>query len=314
MYGKYFVLFAILFTGWFLRKINFIDDKMNHSMNKLIVYFAYPCMIVYNIGSLDMDRETMIGFLAAFILSLACMYIYGFVCFLYAKARKFPAESSNVAEICMAASNDGFMGFPVALIFFGETGLLFMLAHNAALNFYMFTYGLRLLRRNDGARRHMTPVSFMKALMKLLMNPNILALIIGFTVSLLGVGLPDSVNEYLTYIGNVSTPMAMIFIGSSLVKYRFLDILRNRMVIESGLMKLIWLPALTVALVYFLPVSDLIKMIVVLGCCFPTGATATMLAEQEHQDAGTGCQILFFSTVLSLVTVIGSLKLLGLIF
>ena len=27
MYGKYFVLFAILFTGWFLRKINFIDDN-----------------------------------------------------------------------------------------------------------------------------------------------------------------------------------------------------------------------------------------------------------------------------------------------
>ena len=34
MYGQYFVLFAILFTGWFLRKINFIDDKMNHSINK----------------------------------------------------------------------------------------------------------------------------------------------------------------------------------------------------------------------------------------------------------------------------------------
>ena len=31
MYGRYFVLFAILFTGWFLRKINFIDDKMDHS-------------------------------------------------------------------------------------------------------------------------------------------------------------------------------------------------------------------------------------------------------------------------------------------
>ena len=50
MYGRYFVLFAILFTGWFLRKINFIDDKMDHSINKLVVYFAYPCLIVHNIG------------------------------------------------------------------------------------------------------------------------------------------------------------------------------------------------------------------------------------------------------------------------
>ena len=31
MYGQYFVLFAIMFTGWFLRRIDFIDDKMDHS-------------------------------------------------------------------------------------------------------------------------------------------------------------------------------------------------------------------------------------------------------------------------------------------
>lgn len=314
MYGKYFVLFAILFTGWFLRKINFIDDNMNHSMNKLIVYFAYPCLIVHNIGSLDMSSRMLAEFMLVFLLSLACLYIYGFISAWYTKVRKFPVQSSNVAEFCMTAPNDGFMGFPVALIFFGETGLLFMLAHNAAMNFYMFTYGLKILRRNDADRRHATPGGVIKALLKLLVNPNILALFIGFGVSMLGFALPAAVDEYLTYIGGISTPMAMIFIGSSLVKYKFSDILKSRVVIESGLMKLIWLPAVTTALVYFLPVSDLIKIIVVLGCCFPTGATSTMLAEQEKQDAGIGCQILFFSTVLSLVTVVGSLKLLMFIF
>ena len=59
MYARYFVLFAMLFTGWFLRKINFIDDKMNHSINKLVVYFAYPCMIVHNIGTLEMTRSVI---------------------------------------------------------------------------------------------------------------------------------------------------------------------------------------------------------------------------------------------------------------
>ena len=80
MYGKYFVLFAILFTGWFMRKINFIDDKMNHSINKLIVYFAYPCLIVHNIGSLDMSGDIIIKFGIAFLASLICFYIYGLVC------------------------------------------------------------------------------------------------------------------------------------------------------------------------------------------------------------------------------------------
>ena len=157
MYGKYFVLFAILFTEWFLRKINFIDDKMNRSMNKLIVYFAYPCMIVHNIGSLDMSSRILAQFMTAFVISLVCFYIYGAITYGYSKLRRFPAEEANVLEFAMAAPNNGFMGFPVAVLFFGQTGLLMMLAHNAAMNFFIFTYGTRLMRRNFEGRRKATP-------------------------------------------------------------------------------------------------------------------------------------------------------------
>ena len=108
--------------------------------------------------------------------------------------------------------------------------------------------------------------------------------------------------------------MAMIFIGSSLAKYSFTALLKDRVVIESGLMKLVWLPALTLLMVYFLPVDDLIKAVVVLGACFPTAATVSMLAEQEGQDLGLASRILFFSTVLSIATVVGSLKLIMYIF
>ena len=119
MYGKYIILFAILFTGWFLRRINFIDDNMNHSLNKFIVYFAYPCMIVHNIGTLELDHRTLGKFFLAFALSLVCFYLYGLICYGYAKLRKFPPEDSHVIEFSMAAPNDGFMGFPITLIFFG---------------------------------------------------------------------------------------------------------------------------------------------------------------------------------------------------
>lgn len=317
MYGKYFVLFAILFTGWFLRRINFIDDKMNHSINKLIVYFAYPCLIVHNIGSLEMDRGVVVEFLLTFAISLACFYIYGGVCRLYTKLRRFPDDKSGIAEFSMTAPNDGFMGFPVAMIFFGDKGLLLMLAHNAAMNFFVFTYGLVLLRRNvgDGRNGQRSKLrSFIRAALKLMVNPNILALVIGFAISLSPFGIPAAVDEYLLYIGNISTPMAMIFIGSSLAGYRFADIIKSRITIESSLMKLIWLPLITAALVYFLPVGPMIKCIACLGCCFPAAATVSMLAEQEGQDAGVASKILFLSTVLSIATIPAAINMLTLLF
>ena len=164
MYGRYFVLFAILFTGWFLRKINFIDDKMDHSINKLVVYFAYPCLIVHNIGGLDLTADVLADFGLTFVLSLVVFYLYGFFCKGYARLRKYPKNVSGIAEFAMSMPNNGFMGFPVALIFFGDSGLLLMLAHNAAMNFFIFTYGVKLLRdMKTEDHPPMTPKRFITA-------------------------------------------------------------------------------------------------------------------------------------------------------
>ena len=303
MYGRYFVLFAILFTGWFLRKINFIDDKMNRSMNKLIVYFAYPCLIVHNIGTLKLSSELLAEFAIVFLLSIGTMYLNAFLSYVYAKARKFPADVSNVAELSMVSPNDGFMGFPVSLIFFGEKGMLLMLAHNAALNVYLFTVGTRLLARNNTKDKRPLIQTVTRAVFKFLLNPNILALFIGFALSLLGGLLPGVVDEYLVYIGNVSTPMAMIFIGSSLVAVNLKDVVSNRVVVESSVMKLITLPAITLGIMWLLPVSPIIKSIVTLGNALPVAATASMLAEQENQSAITSSMILVLSTIASAATI-----------
>lgn len=314
MYAKYFVLFAILFTGWFLRKINFIDDRMNHSMNKLIVYFAYPCLIVHNIGNVDMTGRVVLDFLITFGISLICFFLYGLMAFAYAGARKFPAEVSNVAEFAMSTPNNGFMGFPVSLLFFGEKGLFLMLAHNAAMNFFIFTYGTNLLQRNSPERKKPTLRNVSRAIFKFLLNPNILALFIGFVLSLLGGILPEAVDEYLLYIGNVSTPMAMIFIGSSLATSDMHKVFTTRIVIEASIVKLLVMPAVTLGLVFFLPVDPLIKSIVVLGIAFPTAATVSMLAEQENQSALTASMILVFSTIASIATVPGAVGIINAVF
>lgn len=309
MYAKYFVLFAILFTGYFLRKIGFLDDAMNHGLNKFIVYFAYPCMIIHNLGTLEMNGKLALNFLLMLALTLICFFIYGGAMYLYSKVRKTPREISHVVEFSSICPNNGFMGFPITLIFFGEKGLFFMLAHNAAMNFFFFTYGIRLMRRNKDEIRRRNPRSIFRSFLKVLFNPNVIALIIGFLISTCGIGIPEAVDEYLLYIGNVSTPMAMIFIGSTLAECRLMEIIKERVVIEATFNKLVLLPLLTYGLVVFLPVDPMIKAMLVLGCCFPAAAMVSMLAEQEGEDRTMPSKILFLSTLVSSVTIPLSIKL-----
>lgn len=303
MIGRYLVLFAILFTGYFLRKINFLDDEMNRGLNKFIVYFAYPCMIVHNIGTLEMTGQLVVNFLIMLVLSLVMFYLYGGFMFLYGKWRKFPRDISHVAEFASASPNNGFMGFPITLLFFGEKGMFLMLAHNAAMNFFFFTYGIKVLQRNKDINRTRTPRTALRSVFKVITNPNTIALVLGLLLSISGTGLPDAADEYLVYIGSVSTPMAMIFIGSTLAKFSFKEIIKERVTIEGSINKLIILPLLTVAIVYFLPIDNFIKAMLVLGCSFPGAAVVSMLTEQEGEDHTVSSKILFLSTILSIVTI-----------
>lgn len=303
MYGEYFILLALMFTGYALRKLNVINQEMNHGLNKFIVYFAYPCMIIHNIGSLELNGQVMLAFFLMLGCSIITFAIYAAYVYWYSRIRKFPKEKSNVAELAEILPNDGYMGFPVALIFFGEKGLLFMLAHNAAYNLFCFTYGLKLIRRNKEGRRKLTPKALPKAILKVLLNPNILGVITGFLISIPGNGIPKLLDEYLLYMGQAATPMAMIFIGSTLSECKFREMIQNRIVVEGSINKLIVLPAVTVLLVFFLPLDPLIKTCLILGCAFPTGATAPMLAEQEGEDQKLATKMLFLSTVASMATI-----------
>ncbi|MEA4922341.1 MAG: AEC family transporter [Eubacteriaceae bacterium] len=303
MYGKYFVLFAIMFTGYVMRKANFINSAMNDGLNKFIVYFAYPCLLVINIGKLKMNGDMIVQFLIMLGITCGLFAVYAALARLYTARKHIPKRAANVAELSMSAPNDGFMGFPVALIFFGQQGLFLMMAHNVALNIYFFSYGLICLRRNNADRPRIDFKTILQRTVKIILNPNLVAVYIGIFISLSGISLDNAPGEYLGYMGNVATPMAMIFIGSSLAGSKFSEMLKNRIVWGSAIMKLILLPAVTALIVWFLPISALMKAMLILGCCFPSGATVSMLAQQEKQNEEVASRILFFTTVLSMGTI-----------
>lgn len=303
MYGDFFVLFAMIFTGYFLRKTRVINDEMNGGLNKFILYFAYPCLIVYNIGTMEMSRDLIVSYVIALLVALGLFIIYAAYAYFFAKVKKYPKRLANVAELSMISPNNGFMGFPIAVIFLGNMGLLLMMACNAAMNIFFFSYGIHALRRNNPDKEKLSLAGIFAVFVKVLINPNILALILGFIICYSGVNLENSVGVYLKTIGQVATPMAMIFIGSTLAGSKFFDMFKNRIVWGSTINKLIIIPAMTLGICYFLPISPAIKAICVLSAALPAAATTSMLAEQEGCNQEIASKILFFTTVVSMGTV-----------
>lgn len=328
MYEQFFIIFALVIMGFFLGRRGIMDENTDAGINKLIMKFIVPCMFIYKIGSLEMTGETMREFFFTLAVFTACLFAGGLYAYLYSRIRKFPRENSNVAEFCMVLPNNAFMGFPVASTFFGEFGLLMMAATNAAMNIYMFSYGVILMDRNGGegggskgeadapaaGRQDAAGHSFKEAALRIvkhLMNPMMASLVIALVICGSGIKLPGALNELLGQISGLCTPLAMLYVGSTLSRGKLLEVLKSSVVIESGLNKIIVMPLMTWALVYFLPLSPIAKAMCVLAAAMPTAAMTSMLAGDYKQDVKLAGMILLVTTALSAATMLGFIQLIN---
>ncbi|MGI6730730.1 MAG: AEC family transporter [Anaerovoracaceae bacterium] len=302
MAEQFILFFALLLTGYLCKKGDIIDDGMNRSINRFIINIAYPCLIVYRIGSLEMTKGVFINFMIALFVSTMLMAIYSVYAYWYVRLRKFPKVDLSVSEFSIISPNNGFMGFPFALAFLGEYGLLYMIACNLALNIMFFSYGIHLMTREKRTKQ-LTIKGVVVSIIKLLINPKISAAYVGLAICISGIQIPWVITEYLRLIGGVATPMAMIFIGSTLVGSSIFAIVKSLMKVEIVISKLLILPAVTLAIVYFLPIEPMVKSICILSCAMPVATTVPIFAERFSKNQGLASEVLFLSTIASLVTI-----------
>lgn len=302
MAEQFILFFALLTTGYICKKMKIIDDGMNRSINGFIINVAYPCLILGRIGSLEMTDGIFGNFILALIFYTGLFIPYGLYAYGYSKLRKFPEEDRGVVEFAMISPNNGFMGFPIAITFFGEVGLLYMIACNLALNLMFFSYGIHLMTRSEKGSKTSVKALLLSVL-KLIINPKIGSAVLGLIICENGIDLPEILAEYLNMVGGIATPLAMIFIGSTLTGSSLIKILKSRVILEITISKLFILPALTLCVVYFIPIDPLIKAILVLSSAMPCATTLPIFAQQYGKNESLASESLFLSTIVSLASI-----------
>ncbi len=127
----------------------FTDAAVN-AINRFVILIGYPCLILVRTTALDMNDRVFTNFMVVFAINLGVTLALGLYMRLYCRGARFPEADKPVAEMTGFSPNNGFMGFPVAITFFGDIGLLYMVACNIAFNTVSFTYGISIMKRGRG--------------------------------------------------------------------------------------------------------------------------------------------------------------------
>ncbi len=283
-------IFLILMAGLFFRKINLITSSVRQGLSDLLINLILPCNIV---ASFDLQLSGEIWVMVSEILLISLcvqLFVWALSKVLY---RRVPHGPREVLQYGTITSNSGFLGNPMAEGIFGEMGLLYASVAMLPIRVIMWSAGVSLYTRTSGKA----------VLKKLITHPCIIAVLIGFAVLLLPVPLPVFVSKTLHYVGDCTTCVSMLVIGSILAEIQLHELHWRRILCYCAV-RLLLIPLAVLGVLTLLKIDSLVTGVTVLLAAMPAASTTAILAEKYNGDAKFASAAVFFSTLLSLLTVL----------
>ena len=165
-----------------------------------------------------------------------------------------------------------------------------------------------------GAQTPRSKNNALKIITGVIKNPLIISIIVALPFMLFKIGLPPVIQKSVSYIANMSTPLALISLGAGID----LRILKNNLLlpVAASLLRTVALPAAVVAAAVLLGFRDAGLVAVFVLFAAPTAVSSYIMAKNMNSDYELAGQIVALTTAVCPVTVfIGSfaLKSFGLI-
>ncbi|WP_292728162.1 AEC family transporter [Methanoculleus sp.] len=287
-----FILVLLIAAGYVAVATKIVDPRATRGLSGLLINITLPALIVASM-QVPFTPERLAG-AETLILATAALYVISLaIAWVVSKAMRVPAAEEGVLQFAIVFGNVGFMGFPVALTLFGEESLFYVAIFNLFFNVLVFSVGIAML--TEGRGKGFDP--------RLLANPGIAASVVGLALFLGSVEIPSPFIDSIDLLGGVTTPLAMIIVGAMLATFPAREMVGNwRIWVASAVLLL----AVPVAYCYlFAPIfaDPYINGIMITMAAMPAAANTVIFAEQYGADSRLASQIVFVSTIGSLVTI-----------
>jgi malate permease and related proteins len=291
------VLFILLVVGYVIRKLKLIDYVVTRGISSLLVNLTLPALVITAM-QLDFSPSRLNESFLVIGISGAC---YGLSLLIgwAATALIRPAHGDRgVYRFSSVFANVGFIGYPVLDAIWGRESLFYVALCNIWFNVLLFTLGTRLVAAGK-PKAEESKADRLGAFL----NPGTIATVLGFLLFISSVKLPLVLGKPLELLGNATTPLAMMVTGSFLAQIKFSSIWTDARVYVFTAVRLIVIPVIVFLLLWLAGVRGMVLAVPVVLAAMPVGVNASIMADQFGGGSEKASQIVFISTLFSIVTV-----------
>jgi predicted permease len=295
-----FPVFALIFTGWLVRRLGVLGPQSTSELNRFVVYLALPALLFDVIAHAGWSDIWKPGFIGVFGLSSLIVFALA-VALRYRKPRHL--ADAAIDGLNAGYANTGFMGFPLALLVLGQEAMAPTTI--ACIITVCVVFAVAIVLIEIGLQPEGKPhLVALKVGRSLLCNPLLVAPALGALIPITGVTMPGPLDHFVKLLGGTAAPCALVTLGLFLAEKREAAGADTRAATLFVVLKLLVHPAIAWVLatqVFKLP--PFLTHAAVLLAALPTGTGPFMLAELYRREAGITSTTILVSTILSIVTV-----------
>lgn len=301
VFMKMIELSLIILIGYITTKLGVMNSTLKASLSKIILYISLPCTILASIMTTDTfpsNKEILISLAVAFISYVIFFILAKFTTFVL----RLKGSQKSAAEFGIIFSNVGYIGYPVTQAIFGPDCLFVTCLFNMPFNLVCYSFGVYLL--NQGSSSENGEKMDKKKLMKLIINPSLVASIVCIIMAFTGLEAPTVIGETCAAVGGITTPGALLIIGAALGQMNIKQMFNNIYAYAVTFSSIIITP-IVIMLAFKLALANypLILGEAVIISAMPVATAGTMLCVEHGGDETFMAQITFLTTVISLFTI-----------
>jgi predicted permease len=284
------LMFLCAVCGIVIKRRKILPDNAREVLTDLVMNLILPASIIhsfeveFNMTVLRKFAVILIIAAAAQVISMICANLFW---------NRQPENLKAVLQYGTQVSNAGFLGLPVTEGVLGAEGLMYASVFLIPQRIVMWTAGIAYFTRS---------ADWKGTCKKLVKNPCIVAVYIGFFLMLTQFQLPVMVENTLVKLAACTTPLTSILIGIMVADVDYRNLVSPMMFVLVFVRQLL-LPGLVFLGCTLLHIDPLLTGVSVLLVGMPVGSTSPILAAKYGGDYVFAGKCVILSTVLSLFTI-----------
>ena len=190
-------MMLIVVVGFVIVRVGLLKRSDSRPFSLLTVYVLQPCLIV-SAFQIELTKDRLAGFLAVLVFSTLVYLVW----VLAARLLRKPLHLDEIMETTLIYSNVGNLILPLVSLMFGQEMVFYASAIQLPFNLFIWTHGASIVR----GEKHFNPA-------RILLNPNLLAVIAGLLLMLLQIRIPDIPETAVSGLSSMVGPTSMLVIG-----------------------------------------------------------------------------------------------------